>query len=139
LSDSESVPVSVIIAARNEAANIEACVASVQWAREVIVVENDSTDDTIELAKGAGATVMSHPFTTIGAQRNAAIERALSDWILVVDADERGSPALGDEIRGVVLTPEGCDAYRVPRRNFFVGREVKHAGWASDGPIRRFR
>ena len=113
--------------------------ASVRWAREVIVVENDSNDDTIELAKHAGAEVMSHPFTTIGAQRNAAIERALSDWILVVDADERGSPALGDEIRGVVLTPEGCDAYRVPRRNFFLGREVKHGGWASDRPIRLFR
>lgn len=128
-----------MIAARNEAANIEACVASVRWAREVIVVENDSTDDTIELAKRAGATVMSHPFTTIGAQRNAAIERATSDWILVVDADERGSPALGDEIRGVVARPEGCDAYRVPRRNFFLGREVKHGGWASDRPIRLFR
>jgi (heptosyl)LPS beta-1,4-glucosyltransferase len=134
-----SVPVSVVIAARNEAANIEACVASVRWAREAIVVENDSSDDTVELATRAGATVMSHPFTTIGAQRNAAIERAVSDWILVVDADERGSPALGDEIRGVLASREGCDAYRVPRRNFFLGREVKHGGWASDRPIRLFR
>jgi glycosyltransferase involved in cell wall biosynthesis len=139
LSDSESVPVSVVIAARNEAANIEACVASVRWAREVIVVENDSTDDTIELAKRAGATVMSHPFTTIGAQRNAAIERAISDWILVVDADERGSPSLGEEIRQVVVAPVGRDAFKVPRRNFFLGREVKHGGWASDRPIRLFR
>ena len=134
-----SVPVSVVIAARNEAANIEACVASVRWAREVIVVENDSSDDTVGIARRAGATVMSHPFTTIGAQRNAAVERAVSDWILVVDADERGSPALGDEIRGVVASSEGCDAYRVPRRNFFLGREVRHGGWASDRPIRLFR
>ena len=134
-----SVPVSVVIAARNEAANIEACVASLGWAREVIVVENDSSDDTIELAKHVGATVMSHPFTTIGGQRNAAIERAVSDWILVVDADERGSPALGEEIARAVAASGGRDAFRVPRRNFFLGREVKHGGWASDRPIRLFR
>lgn len=134
-----SVPVTVVIAARDEAANIEACVASVSWAREVIVVENDSSDDTAELAKRASATVFSIPFTTIGGQRNAAIERAASDWILVVDADERGSPALGEEIARVVAAPAGRDAFRVPRRNFFLGREVKHGGWASDRPIRLFR
>ena len=130
---------SVVIAARDEAANIEACVASVAWAREVIVVENDSSDATVELANRAGATVMSHPFSTIGAQRNAAISRATSGWILVVDADERGSPALGDEIRRVVAAPDGREAFRVPRRNFFLGREVRHGGWASDRPIRLFR
>lgn len=128
-----------MIAARDEAANIEACVASVSWAREVIVVENDSSDDTIELAKRAGATVVSHPFTTIGGQRNAAIECAASDWILVVDADERGSPALGEEVGRVIAAPNGRGAFRVPRRNFFLGREVTHGGWASDRPIRLFR
>jgi glycosyltransferase involved in cell wall biosynthesis len=128
-----------VIAARDEAANIQACVASVSWAREVIVVENDSSDETIQLARGAGATVMSHPFRTIGGQRNAAIERAATDWIFVVDADERGSPALGEEIDRVVASPGGYDAFRVPRRNFFLGREVKHGGWASDRPIRLFR
>jgi glycosyltransferase involved in cell wall biosynthesis len=131
--------VSVVIAARNEAANIEACVASMRWAREVIVVENDSTDDTVELARRAGATVFSHPFTTIGAQRNAAIERAASDWILIVDADERGSPALADEIRMLVAGSPSHSAYRVPRRNFFLGREIRHGGWESDRPVRLVR
>ncbi|MEO7502346.1 MAG: glycosyltransferase family 2 protein, partial [Gemmatimonadaceae bacterium] len=134
-----SVPVTVVIAARDEAANIEACAASVSWAREVIVVENDSSDNTVEVAKRAGATVFSHPFMTIGGQRNAAITRAASDWILVVDADERGSPALGEEIARIVAAPNGREAFRVPRRNFFLGREVKHGGWASDRPIRLFR
>jgi glycosyltransferase involved in cell wall biosynthesis len=128
-----------VIAAKDEAANIQACVASVRWAREIIVVENDSSDDTIDLAKAAGAIVMSNPFTTIGAQRNAAISRAASEWIFVVDADERGSPELGEEIRRVIASPAGRDAFRVPRRNFFLGREVKHGGWASDRPIRLFR
>lgn len=139
MSAAESVPVTVVIAARNEAANIEACVASVRWAGDVLVVENDSSDDTVGVATRAGATVMSHPFTTIGAQRNAAIERAVNAWVLVVDADERGSPALGEEIRRVIGSPDNVGAYRVPRRNFFLGREVKHGGWASDRPIRLFR
>jgi glycosyltransferase involved in cell wall biosynthesis len=128
-----------VIAAKDEAANIQACVASVRWAREIIVVENDSSDDTIDLAKAAGAIVMSNPFTTIGAQRNAAISRAASEWIFVVDADERGSPELGAEIHRVIASPGGHDAFRVPRRNFFLGQEVKHGGWASDRPIRLFR
>ena len=135
----EPVPVSVVIAARDEAANIEACVASVRWAREVLVVENDSSDDTVDRARRAGATVFSNPFTTIGAQRNAGIERAASDWVLAVDADERGSFGLGEEIRALIAGSPSHAAYRVPRRNFFLGREVKHGGWASDRPIRLFR
>lgn len=136
---SEPVAVSVVIAARDEAANIEACVASVRWAREVIVVENDSSDDTVDRARRAGATVFSNPLTTIGAQRNAAIDRAACDWVFVVDADERGSPALGEEIRALIAGSPSHSAYRVPRRNFFLGREVRHGGWASDRPIRLFR
>jgi glycosyltransferase involved in cell wall biosynthesis len=139
LSSSEPVAVSVVIAARDEAANIEACVASVRWAREVIVVENDSSDDTVERAARAGATVLSHPFVTIGGQRNAAIERAACDWILVVDADERASPALGDEIRALIAGSPSSAAYRVPRRNYFVGREVRHGGWGRDRPVRLIR
>jgi glycosyltransferase involved in cell wall biosynthesis len=129
----------VIIAARDEAANIEACVSSVRWAREVIVVENDSSDDTVERATRAGATVVSHPFVTIGGQRNAAIERAACEWILVVDADERATPALADEIREVLSRAARLEAYRIPRRNFFLGREIRHGGWGHDRPVRLFR
>ncbi len=139
MSSTEPVPVSVIIAARNEGANIEDCVGSVRWAREIIVAENGSSDDTVERAAIAGAAVLSHPFTTIGGQRNAAIEHASSEWIFVVDADERGSPELAEEIRGVIGGASPRQAYRVPRRNHFLGREIRHGGWASDRPIRLFR
>lgn len=134
----DKVAVTVVIAARNEAVNIEQCVSSVAWAREIIVVENDSTDNTVELAKAAGAIVVSHPFVTIGGQRNAAIARASSDWVLVVDADERGSLELGEEVRSVMKRPT-ANAYRAPRRNFFLGTEIKHGGWEHDRPIRLFR
>ena len=138
-----SVPVTVIIAARNEAGEIGDCVRSVSWAREVLVVENDSTDGTIDEARAAGATVFRHPFTTIGAQRNAAIERATQPWILVVDADERGTPALGAEVARLVTSLPAASsgaprAYRAPRRNFFFGREIRHGGWERDRPVRLF-
>lgn len=131
--------VTAVIAAHNESANIEACIRSVAWAREVIVVENDSTDDTIQLARSAGATVISPAFSTIGAARNNAIERAQTPWILVLDADERCTPRLADEIQAITSGSSSLTAYRVPRRNFFLGREIHHGGWESDRPIRLFR
>ena len=135
----ERVPCSVIIAAKNEADEIAECIASVAWAAEVIVVENDSADDTVAQARAAGATVFSHPFTTIGRQRNAAIDRARHQWILVVDADERGTLALRDEVGRTISTASGPTAYRVRRRNFFLGREIRHGGWERDRPVRLFR
>ena len=131
--------VTAVIAAHDESANIEACIASVEWANEVIVVENDSIDDTIDRARGAGATVISPKFTTIGAARNHAIERAKTPWVLVVDADERCTPELAAEITRVVDKPDNHSAFRVPRRNFFLGKEIRHGGWGSDRPIRLFR
>lgn len=136
--DGARVPVTVVIAAHDEADQIEACVRSVSWAAEVLVVENDSADDTIARARAAGATVFSHPFRSIGAQRNAAIARATQPWVLVVDADERATPALGAEVAHRVRSST-ADAYRVPRRNWFLGREIRHGGWDRDRPVRLFR
>ena len=134
-----SSDVTAVIAAHNESANIEECVASVEWAREVIVVENDSLDDTIDRARSAGATVISPGFTTIGAARNHAIARAKTGWIFVLDADERCTPELAEEIGQLVARPGTTQAYRVPRRNFFLGKEIRHGGWGSDKPIRLFK
>lgn len=134
-----SSDVTAVIAAHDESANIEACIASVDWAREVIVVENDSLDDTIDRARGAGATVISPKFTTIGAARNHGIGRAKTGWILVLDADERCTLELAEEILEVVADPGDASAFRVPRRNFFLGKEIRHGGWESDKPIRLFK
>ena len=133
--------VTAVIAAHDESANIRDCIESVRWAREVIVVENDSSDDTVAFARSAGATVISPAFTTIGAARNNAIDKASTAWVLVVDADERCTPELAREIGRVVAAPAGVSAYRVRRRNFFLGREIKHGGWGgkNDHPVRLFR
>jgi glycosyltransferase involved in cell wall biosynthesis len=134
-----SPDVTAVIAAHDESPNIEACIASVDWAREVIVVENDSSDDTVDRARGAGATVISPKFTTIGAARNHGIARASTSWILVVDADERCTPELAAEILQVIARPGERSAFRVPRRNYFLGKEIRHGGWGSDKPVRLFR
>lgn len=131
--------VTAVIAAHDESANIEACIASVEWASEVIVVENDSIDDTVDRAKSAGATVISPPFSTIGAARNHAIQRAKTPWVLVVDADERCTPELAKEIRELVARSANYSAFRVPRRNFFLGKEIRHGGWGNDKPVRLFK
>lgn len=131
-------PVTVVIAARDAGDHIAACVASVAWADEVLVVENDSTDDTVRLASALGADVFSHPFRTIGAQRNVAIGRAVHAWIFVLDADERCTPELADEVRAIVGA-SALPAYRVSRRNFFLGREIRHGGWDRDRPVRLFQ
>ena len=139
LSGSRSADVTAVIAAHNEAANIEACIESVKWAAEIIVVENDSTDDTIARARNAGATVVSPRFTTIGAARNNGIERAKTPWILAIDADERCTPELAKEIGAMLASGTTCAAFRLPRRNHFLGSEIRHGGWGTDRPIRLFR
>jgi glycosyltransferase involved in cell wall biosynthesis len=132
------VEVSVVIAARDEAENIRACIESVRWAREILVVEDGSVDDTVSIAEAAGATVLRNSFVTIGAQRNFAIGRATTPWILVIDADERASEDLAEEV-ATAIQSSTVDAYRISRRNFFLGGEIKHGGWQRDRPIRLFR
>ncbi len=96
------LPVTVVIAARNEAANIAGCVDSVRWADDIIVAEHGSTDDTACIAREGGARVIQEPAATIGIQRNNAIAQAKHPWILVVDADERGTIALRDAIVSII-------------------------------------
>jgi glycosyltransferase involved in cell wall biosynthesis len=135
---SPTIPVTVVIAARNEAHQIVACIDTVRWAAEIIVAEHGSLDHTAPIAHEAGAIVNTDAAPTIGAQRNAAIARASHDWILVVDADERATPALRDAV-AATITNAAHDAYRIPRRNFFLGREIRHGGWNHDRPVRLFR
>lgn len=137
------IPVTVVIAARNEAANIAACIDAARWADEILVADHGSTDDTRAIATAAGASVLSFPEApTIGALRNAAIATARHPWVLVVDADERATAEIAASVAAVIGSTQYAarhDAYRVPRRNFFLGREVRHGGWERDRPVRFVR
>jgi glycosyltransferase involved in cell wall biosynthesis len=121
---------SVYIIAYNEADKIADAVRSVSWADEVIVADSHSTDGTAELAASLGARVVQVPFTGFGALRNEAVRACSHDWVFSLDSDERCTLAVRDEIRGLLSQPQPAhDAYLVPRRNYFLGREIKHSGW----------
>ncbi|HEX7019717.1 MAG TPA: glycosyltransferase family 2 protein [Gemmatimonadaceae bacterium] len=135
------VPITVVIPTLNEAARIGAAVRELAWADEIIVVDAGSTDETRRLAKDSGAQVMLAVGNTIGTQRNLAIQAARNEWILALDADERLTPELRDEIARVASGPPGHgahEAYRIRFRNHYLGRELKHGPWGRDWHVRLF-
>jgi glycosyltransferase involved in cell wall biosynthesis len=130
---------SAIIIAKNEAAHIADCLDSLAFCDERIVLDGGSTDDTVALAEKHGARVISAPdWQGFGPQKNLALSQATGDWVLSLDADERVSPALADEMRKAI-TEAGADGYEMPRRSSFCGRMMRHSGWYPDYVLRLFR
>ena len=121
--------ISAYILTFNEAAKIEAAVASVLWADEVVVVDSASTDRTAEIASALGARVVDVPFNGFGDLRNRAVEACRHDWIFSLDADERCTEAVRDEILALLAGAPPCDVYRVPRRSYMMGRWIRGSGW----------
>jgi len=133
------VGVSVAVLARDNEDQIAACLTSVPWADEhIVVLDTRSRDRTAEIAQSLGARVVPHPFHDFGAQREFGLTLASHPWLFYVDTDERGTPALGEEIRRVVQ--EGTAVgWWVPRRNIIWGREIRHGGWYPDHQLRLLR
>jgi len=130
---------SVIIIAKNEAANIRACIESVAWADEIIVVDSGSTDDTVSIASEMGALVYVHAdWPGFGPQKNRALGYASKDWVFSIDADERVTPELRSEIEQAMREPE-ADGYYCPRLSQFCGKFIRHSGWYPDYVLRLFR
>jgi len=130
---------SVIIITLNESRHIGACLDSVAFADEVIVLDSGSTDDTCEIARARGARVhTTADWPGFGPQKNRALDLATCDWVLSVDADERVPAELADEIRRTLAAPTH-QAYRVPRLSEFEGRPMRHTGWWPDHVLRLFR
>ena len=124
---------SVYVIAYNDEPNMRACLESVAgWADEVVVVDSHSTDRTAAIAAEFTDKIYQVDFTGFGALRNQAVDHCSHDWIFSLDTDERMTPALQKEIREVIAKPDPADAYFVPRKNFFLGRWIKHCGWYPD-------
>ncbi len=121
--------ISAYVIAFNEAEKVEAAVSSLLWADEIIVADSNSTDGTSEIAESLGARVVQIEFQGFGPLRNAAIEHCRGDWIFSLDADERCTPEARDAILKVTSDESSADIWRVPRRNWFMGRWIKHSGW----------
>ncbi len=131
---------SVILITKNEAANIEACLRSVAFADEIVVVDSGSTDDTVAIARRLGAVVHTTPdWPGFGPQKNRALALATHPWVLSIDADERVTPQLQAEIVKIVQGPGEGQAWEIPRLTQFCGRWIHHCGWTPDLVLRLFR
>jgi glycosyltransferase involved in cell wall biosynthesis len=130
--------VSVTIITRDEAAHIEACIASVAWAAEVLVVDSGSTDDTVARARAAGARVIVRHWPGYVAQKNFAAAQAAHDWILSLDADERVTPALSAEIQRQLTGGGTAAGYRMPRVTWHLGRWIRTTDWYPDHQLRLY-
>ena len=124
--------VSVYIIAYNDEPNIRACLESVTWADELIVVDSWSTDGTEKISREYTDKVYQHEFHGFGRLRNEAVAHASYDWIFSLDTDERATPEVREEIRRTIESRDHADAYFVPRRNYFLGRWIRHGGWYPD-------
>jgi glycosyltransferase involved in cell wall biosynthesis len=121
--------ISAYILTFNEADKIRAAVESVLWVDEIVVVDSASTDGTAEIASSLGARVVQIPFRGYGDLRNQAIAACHCEWIFSLDADERCTAAVRDEILGLLADTPPYDAYRIPRRNYMMGRWIQGSGW----------
>jgi glycosyltransferase involved in cell wall biosynthesis len=130
---------SVILITKNEAENIRACLESVSWADEIIVVDSASSDDTVAICKELGAQVYVHDWPGFGVQKNRALGYATRDWVLSLDADERVMPELRAEIEAILKDGQAADSYLVPRLSNYCGRFMRHSGWYPDLLPRLFK
>ena len=133
-----AVPVTATVITFNEAANIEAALASLAWADEIIVVDSESTDQTAAIARKFTDNVIVRPWPGYIAQKNFAAAQASHDWIFSLDADERVTPALAAEIAAVLGRGPAAAGYRVPRVTFHLGRWMRGTDWYPDYQLRLY-
>ncbi|GAA5235420.1 glycosyltransferase family 2 protein [Verticiella sediminum] len=130
---------SVIVITRNAGRHLAACLASVDFADECVVLDSGSDDDTLAIARAHGARVeCSADWPGFGAQKNRVLALASGDWVLSLDADECVTPELAQEILQVLAAPAHV-AYDMPRLSKFCGRYMRHGGWWPDRVLRLFR
>jgi glycosyltransferase involved in cell wall biosynthesis len=133
------VNVTAIVCTLNEAHNIEDCLDSLAWADRRVVFDCYSRDETVDLARRAGADVMQHPFENFAQFHNVAMDHVEADWVFFVDADERCTPALADEVRSATAGDRDEVLWWVPRHNYIFGRLTRGAGWYPDYQPRLLR
>lgn len=131
-------PVTVCIIAKNEEKRLPECLDSIRWADEIVVVDDESSDKTIELAKSYGAKVFQRKMDVEGRHRNYAYAQAKNQWVLSLDADERVTPALAEEIKNTVQNANGHSAFAIPIKTFIGKRWIQGAGYYPAPKVRLF-
>jgi glycosyltransferase involved in cell wall biosynthesis len=130
--------VTVTVITKNESTDIAEALASVAWADEIIVVDAESTDDTAAIARRFTDRVIVRAWPGYGAQKNYAASLASHDWILSLDADERATPALADEIRTTLGVEPAHRGYDIPRVTWHLGRWIRSTDWYPDYQLRLY-
>jgi glycosyltransferase involved in cell wall biosynthesis len=130
---------SVAMITKNEAENLRDCLASVAFARQIVVVDSGSSDGTVRIASDFGCEVFEEAWLGYGPQKQLAINRCTAPWVLILDADERIPPETARAIAEATARRDGPAGYNFPRRNYFQGRWIRHAGWWPDRIVRLFR
>ncbi|HUN53794.1 MAG TPA: glycosyltransferase family 2 protein [Smithella sp.] len=136
----EKIPLSVAIITKNEENNIRPCLQSVAFAGQIVIIDSGSTDSTLQIAAQFGCEIYHEEWRGFGPQKQSAIEKCRYPWILVLDADERIPADTADSIKKIVTDPDtGKAGFSFPRKNYFQGRWIRHAGWWPDRIVRLFR
>ena len=135
----DPLPISVVIITKNEERRLADCLASVAWAVERIVVDDESTDRTVAIAREFGVKVLTRRMEIEGRHRNWAYAQATQPWVLSLDADERVSPELAEELRQLFAAGPTCDAYTLPRRNYLGSHWLRYGGWYPSAQLRLFK
>jgi glycosyltransferase involved in cell wall biosynthesis len=130
---------SAVVVTFNEEERLRACLESVAWADEIVVVDALSTDKTAQIAREFTDRVFVRPWPGFAAQKNFGLEQATGEWILSLDADEEVSRELKEEILGALASSAGATGYQVPRRNIMWGRWIRHGGLYPDWQLRLFQ
>lgn len=130
--------IAALIITYNEEENIEDCLESIKWVDEIVVIDSYSEDNTVEICYKYTEKVFLRKFDDFASQRNYGLEKIESDWVLVVDADERVTGELKNEIDSILSSDSDIKAYEIPRKNYFLGRWIKHCGWYPDNTLRLF-
>jgi glycosyltransferase involved in cell wall biosynthesis len=131
--------ITALIPTFNEEKNIRDCIQSVKWADEIFIVDSHSTDRTLEIARQFTNRIVQHQYVNSAAQKNWAIPQASHSWVLIVDADERVTPALKNEILQILRSNNNADGYYIFRKNHFMGKPINFCGWQRDKVLRLFK
>ncbi len=121
---------SVVVLTKNEEDNIRACLETVKWADEIIIVDDMSADKTTEIAREYTEKIFVRKMDGFGEQRQYATKLAAGPWVLFLDADERLTSAVIEEMRKVIEGPSAYPAYSIPKVTFYLGRHIRHCGWS---------
>lgn len=133
------VPLSVVIITKNEEGNIRQCLESVKWAREIVVVDDNSSDKTVEIAQDYTDRILQKRMDIEGKHRNWAYAQAGNSWVLSLDADERVTPGLQAEIAEVIKQPGKYQGFAIPRKNYIGNYWVKYGGWYPSAQLKLFK